>query len=328
MENSKLMPFNWFIQVEEVRNAEGYQPQEITDVLISSDKITFLDKIMLSYKPKDVQDIEEVKVIAYKVHLIDIDGGASGATVTREDISRLPVRSAAGVAQSVGGVNSNEGTGAISVRGSRSDATYFYIDGIKVRGSSNLPKSALEEVAVITGGVPANYGDVTGGIISITTRGPSATYFGSIEAVSSGIYINGEDPDGYDGKVFGLDQYGYNLFEGMLSGPLLMKKDSAGNKTKPILGFLVSANYTDRLDSRPLAGGSYRIKKDVRDELLANPLRPTSTGFGTFHNALFLSNSDFELTPWRMNARNQVLSAQAKIDVNTGQQLIFNLVVL
>ena len=100
----------------EVRNAEGYQPQEITDVLISSDKITFLDKIMLS-KPKDVQDIEEVKVIAYKVPLIDKDGGASGATVTREDISRLPVRSAAGVAQSVGGVNSNEGTGAISVRG-------------------------------------------------------------------------------------------------------------------------------------------------------------------------------------------------------------------
>ncbi len=301
----------------EVRNSEGYPDMIIEDVRISSDKITFLNKIELKM-PMDVTIVPEATVIRYKNPLIDQDGGASGATVSREDISRLPVRSAAGVAQSVGGVNSNEGTGAISVRGSRSDATYFYIDGIKVRGSSNLPKSALEEVAVITGGVPANYGDVTGGIISITTRGPSATYFGSMEAVSSGIYINGEDPDGYDGKVIGLDQYGYNLFEGMLSGPLLMKKDSAGNKTKPILGFLISANYTDRLDSRPLAGGSYRIKKDVRDELLANPLRPTSTGFGTFHNALFLNNSDFEKTPWRMNARNRVVSAQAKIDVNTG----------
>ena len=301
----------------EVRNSEGYPDMIIEDVRISSDKITFLNKIELKM-PMDVTIVPEATVIRYKNPLIDQDGGASGATVSREDISRLPVRSAAGVAQSVGGVNSNEGTGAISVRGSRSDATYFYIDGIKVRGSSNLPKSALEEVAVITGGVPANYGDVTGGIISITTRGPSATYFGSMEAVSSGIYINGEDPDGYDGKVIGLDQYGYNLFEGMLSGPLLMKKDSAGNKTKPILGFLISANYTDRLDSRPLAGGSYRIKKDVRDELLANPLRPTSTGFGTFHNALFLNNSDFEETPWRMNARNRVVSAQAKIDVNTG----------
>ncbi|NBW30666.1 MAG: hypothetical protein EBR35_05330, partial [Flavobacteriales bacterium] len=237
---------------------------------------------------------------------------------TRDDIARLPVRSAAGVAQTVGGVNSNESSGAISVRGSREDGTYFYIDGIKVRGSSNIPKSALEEVSVITGGVPANYGDVTGGIISITTRGPSSVYFGSVEAVSSGIYIKGADKDGYDGKVFGLDKFGYNLFEGMLSGPLWMEKDSTGKKTKPRLGFLISANYNDQLDSRPIKDGGLRIKKDARDALIANPLRPTSTGSGTYHNALFLRNSDFERVDWRMNARSTSLSGQAKIDVNAG----------
>ena len=302
----------------EVRNeGEGYQPTALTGVIVSSDKITFLDNLTIS-KPKDIQNIDEVVVIAYRVPLIDRDGGASGATVTREDIARLPVRSAAGVASTVGGVNSNEGSGAISVRGSRSDGTYFYIDGIKVRGSSNLPKSAIEEVSVITGGLPANYGDATGGIISVTTRGPSAKYFGSIEAVTSGFYFKGADPDGYDGKVFGLDKYGYNLVEGMLSGQLWMQKDSTGKKTKPRLGFLMSANFTDELDSRPLAGGSYRIKKDVRDELLINPLRPTSTGFGTFHNANFLRADDFEKVDWRMNARRTVLSAQTKIDVNTG----------
>jgi len=301
----------------EVRNADGYQSSVITGVNVSPDKITFLDDLTLS-KPKDIKELEEIKIVAYRVPLIDKDGGASGATVTREDISRLPVRSAAGVAATVGGVNTNEGSGEISVRGSRSDGTYYYIDGIKVRGSASLPKSALEEVSVITGGVPANYGDVTGGIISITTRGPSATYFGSIEAVSSGIYFKGADPDGYDGKVFGLDKFGYNLFEGMLSGPLLMQKDSTGKKTKPKLGFLISANLTDELDNRPLAGGGYRIKKDVRDELIANPLRPTSTGFGTFHNALFLRESDFEKVAWRMNTRNTDFSAQVKIDVNTG----------
>ena len=297
--------------------ATGYQTQAVEGVVISSDKITFLDDLEMG-KPKDVQELGEVTVIKYVVPLIDKDGGQSGKTVTREDISRLPVRSAAGVAGTVGGVNANESSGALSVRGSRSDATYYYIDGIKVRGSSNLPKSALQEVSVITGGVPANYGDVTGGIISITTRGPSKTYFGSFEAVSSGVYVNGEDPDGYDGKVYGLDKFGYNLFEGMLSGPLLMRRDSLGNKTNPILGFLISANFSDRLDARPLAGGTYRIKKDVRDDLLQNPLRPTSTGFGTFHNALFLRESDFEKTPWRMNARAMSVAGQAKIDVNTG----------
>ena len=301
----------------EVRNQDGYQPGVTTGVNISPDKITFLDNLVLS-KPKSVLDIAEIKVTAYKIPLIDKDGGASGATIGREDIARLPVRSAAGVASSVGGVNTNEGSGAISVRGSRQDGTYFYIDGIKVRGSANLPKSALEEVSVITGGVPANYGDVTGGIISVTTRGPSSIYFGSMEVVSSGIYINGADPDGYDGKVLGLDKFGYNLVEGMLSGPLWMQRDSTGKKTKPRLGFLVSANYTDQLDGRPLAGGGYRIKKEVRDELLNNPLRPTSSGFGTFHNALFLRQNDFEKVPWRMNARNTTISAQGKIDVNTG----------
>jgi hypothetical protein len=301
----------------EVRNQDGYQPGVTTGVNISPDKITFLDNLVLS-KPKSVLDIAEIKVTAYKIPLIDKDGGASGATIGREDIARLPVRSAAGVASSVGGVNTNEGSGSISVRGSRQDGTYFYIDGIKVRGSANLPKSALEEVSVITGGVPANYGDVTGGIISVTTRGPSSIYFGSMEVVSSGVYINGADPDGYDGKVLGLDQFGYNLVEGMLSGPLWMQRDSTGKKTKPRLGFLVSANFTDQLDGRPLAGGGYRIKKEVRDELLSNPLRPTSSGFGTFHNALFLRQNDFEKVPWRMNARNTTISAQGKIDVNTG----------
>lgn len=295
----------------------GYQDALEQGVIISSDKITFLEKLTLSMPENEITK-DEVKVTRYKVPLIDKDGGASGATVTREDIGRMPVRSAAGVAQSVGGVNTNEGSGAISVRGSRSDATYFFIDGIKVRGSTNLPKAALEEVSVITGGVPANYGDVTGGIISVTTRGPSAVYFGSIEAVTSGFYFKGADPNGYDGKVFGFDKYGYNLLEGMLSGPLWMQKDSTGAKTRPRLGFLISANLTDELDNRPLAGGGWRVKRDVRDSLLANPLRPTSTGFGTFHNALFLRETDFEKVPWRMNSRNTSISGQGKIDVNTG----------
>lgn len=302
----------------EVRNEpEGYQPTAITGVIISSDKITFLDDLKIS-KAKDVMKVDEVVVVAYKVPLINKDGGASGSTVTREDISRLPVRSAAGVASTVGGVSTNEGSGDISVRGSRSDGSYFFIDGIKVRGSANLPKSAIEEVSVITGGLPANYGDITGGAISITTRGPSAKYFGSVEAVSSGFYFKGKDPDGYDGKVYGLDKYAYNLVEGMLSGPIIMKKDSTGAKTKPLVGFLVSVNYTDQLDSRPLNGGSYRIKKDVRDSLLAKPLLPTASGQGTNFASNYLRQDDFEKTKWRMNARSSDLSAQAKLDFNVG----------
>lgn len=302
----------------EVRNeAEQYQPYLVTGVVVSANQIRFLDDIVLS---KKTSEIEEVTIIAYKIPLINKDGGASGATVGREDIQHMAVRSASAVAGTVGGVNISE-SGEMSIRGSRSDASYYYIDGIKVRGSSNLPKSAIEEVSVITGGLPANFGDITGGVISVTTRGPSANYFGSIEGVSSGMYLKGKDVNGYDGKVFGLDKYGYNLIEGMLSGPLLMQKDETGKKTKPLLGFLISANVTDQLDNRPLVGGSYRVKKDVRDALIANPLRPTADGTGVYSNTNFLRTSDFEKTDWRMNARTTDISGQAKIDVKTGPSI-------
>ena len=318
---SQLPPGSYDVEARFV----GYQPVRLEGVEVNSDKYTILDDIEMG---SSAEMLDVVEVIHYEVPLIDKDGGASGATVTREDISKMPTRSAQGIAQTVGGVYSAEGQEGLSIRGTRSDATYYFIDGIKVRGSSALPKSSIQEVSVITGGVPANYGDVTGGIISITTRGPSARYFGSFEGVSSGFYVNGQDPLGYDGRVFGLDKYAYNLVEGMISGPLLMKKDSTGKKTKPILGFFLSANFTDELDSRPFAnGGAYRISKETREELLANPLRPTGLGAGTYYNAEFVQHdfenegaddANFEKVPWRMNARQRSASAAGKIDVNAG----------
>lgn len=322
---SSLSPGEYAVEVRFV----GYQTIRKEGVVVNSDRYTILP---LELGTSD-EMLDVVEVTYYEVPLIDQDGGASGATVTRDDISKMPTRSAEGIAQTVGGVYSEEGSEGLSVRGARNDATYFYIDGIKVRGSSALPKSAIQEVAVITGGVPANYGDLTGGIISITTRGPSAKYFGSFEGVTSGFYFNGKDPIGYDGKVFGLDKYAYNLVEGMISGPLLMQKDSTGKKTKPKLGFFLSVNFTDQLDARPFAnGGAYRIKKEVRDKLLdpslQGPLRPTGEGEGAYFNTEFLrhyddnpSLSDFEQVPWRMNARNRSASAAGKIDVNAGANI-------
>jgi hypothetical protein len=308
---NSIEPGNYDIEFRYV----GYAPLRKNGVVVNSDRITFLNDIVLS--PSD-KITDEVEVVYYVVPLIDKDGGASGATVTREDISRMAVRSATDVAATVGGVYSQEGSGDISVRGSRSGDSYYFIDGIKVRGSSALPKSAIQEISVMTGGLPANYGDMTGGVISITTRGPSAKYFGSAEIVTSGVSFKGANPLGYDTRVFGFDKFGYNLFEAMLSGPLIMKKDSTGKKTTPILGFFVSFNVTDQLDPRPVIGGTWRIKEEYRDQLLASPLRPTSSGSGTYHNSNFLRADAFENTPFRMNARNRNYSGTFKLDANVG----------
>ena len=57
-----------------------------------------------------------------------------------------------------------------SVRGSRPGSTLYVVDGIKMRQDPGLPFSAIEQIQVMTGAIPAKYGDATGGIIVITTR--------------------------------------------------------------------------------------------------------------------------------------------------------------
>ena len=290
----------------------GYQPQRQTGVVISSNKMQFLN-IQLS----PGVELTEFEVIQYSVPLIDRDGGASGATVTREDIARMPGRSAASIATTVGGTSDAGTGGGISIRGARAENTYYYIDGVKVPAGAGtgLPKSAIEEVQVITGGVPANYGDVTGGLVNITTRGPSRQFFGGVEYLTSGFKVGDDITD-----IVGLDKYAFNQVEASLSGPLLFRKDSLGNKTTPLLGFFFSGQYTNAVDNNPLFGGDIRVRPDVRQQLLDAPARLLPNGPDDFvlaYNAEFLRNSDFEILNTRQNAGLESYLASGKIDIAT-----------
>ncbi|MDG2014296.1 MAG: carboxypeptidase regulatory-like domain-containing protein, partial [Pirellulaceae bacterium] len=288
----------------------GYQSQKITGVKITANKIQFVNSSLSAGVL-----MQEAEVVEYTVPLIDKDGGESGGTVTREDIDKMPGRSAASIATTVAGVGTAGTGGGISIRGARPSSTWVYIDGIKVRGSSSLPKSAIEEVSVVTGGIPANIGDATGGVISISLRNSSSTWFGGGEVISSGLPT--------EESAIGFDKFGYNVAEGALSGPILFSKDSEGNKTRPLLGLFLSGNYTYQKDTRPTFGGNFRMTDEARDGLIANPLRQniSSTGEvnGALFNADFLTADDFVRIPTRLNAANQNASLVAKIDVNTNE---------
>ncbi len=289
----------------------GYQPQKVTGVVINSNKITFQN-----FSIHSGVELGDVEVIRYKVPLIDKDGGATGATVTRDQIAKMPTRSATGIATTVAGASTAGTGGGVSIRGSRTENTYYYIDGVKVPAGAGigLPKSAIEEVQVITGGVPASYGDVTGGLINITTRGPSRSFFGGVEYLTSGFKTG---PDITD--ITGLDKYAFNQLEASLSGPLFFKKDSVGNKERPLLGFFFSGQATDVVDNSPLWNGDPRVKPEVRDRLLAEPYRVVNVAGQPVvrYNTDYLRTDDIERVPTRQNARRQSLLASGKIDIAT-----------
>ncbi len=115
----------------------------------------------------DMLYIEEVQVMSYRTPLINRDGGSCCATITREDITRLPSRTAYEIAPTVGGVNATNDLLGVNIRGARAGQNAYYIDGMRVNSLDGIPKAFIQNTQVITGGVPACYGDATGGIILV-----------------------------------------------------------------------------------------------------------------------------------------------------------------
>jgi hypothetical protein len=69
------------------------------------------------------------------------------------------------------GVTRAHGSDELYFRGSRAGAMAYYVDGVKVTSSNpGVPPDAINSISVYTGGLPAKYGDVTGGVVAIETK--------------------------------------------------------------------------------------------------------------------------------------------------------------
>ena len=262
----------------------GYNAQRQVGVVVLAGKAVRLD-----FELSAGVLLDEVEVVDYVEPLIEQDNTTTGGIVTAEEIQNLPTKDINALAATTAGISSIDG-GDISVRGSRTNATDYYIDGVRVSGRL-IPQSEIDQMQVITGGIEAQYGDVTGGVISITTKGPSNTFSGGLEVETSQF----------------LDPYGYNLISGNLSGPIVRN-----DQGRSVLGFRVSGQWISRENDGIGALGWYRASEDVIRELEENPLR-TSNGI-FFNNAEFIESTDVSRDKAKPNDKSTNLDLTAKID--------------
>ncbi len=268
----------------------GYQEVKITGVIISAGKANSLDaQISAGITLTTIE-------VVYKPPLVEKDNTTQGKTLTSEEIRNLPTRNVNALASLSAGVGSADEGSALTIRGSRSDATNYYIDGIRVRGSL-VPNQSIEQMQVITGGIEARYGDVTGGIISITTKGPSERFSGGLEMETSEY----------------LDAFGYNLASLTLSGPI------AKRKGKTLLGYRILGQYVGQKDDSPSALPIYYLKDDVRRELEANPIR--LLGGTTYPAAQWIDNSGVESFAYHQNENRAALDFNGKLDATLGRNI-------
>jgi len=277
----------------------GYQTIEIAGVIVAGDQITFQDMVL----SVTAETLTTVVITEYKVPLISKDKTTSGATVTAEEIEKMPNRSATSIATTVGGVY-DDGSGDLNVRGQRSDGTVYYIDGIRVTGSQALPEAAIEQVSVILGGVPARYGDATGGIISVTTKGPSREFGAGFELQTSQF----------------LDDFGYNRLGFNFMGPLLSKVEN--NTKTSILGYFLAGDITYKEDGRPSAKGTIdKVQDDYLSYLKENPQRETGTGFGLYNNSLYTRTENTQSLVSTENTQRTEVSLSGKIDLRASSTI-------
>ncbi len=279
----------------------GYGKSEIANVVISENKTTYLE---IKLKTTVVQK-EEVVITEYSKPLVDPDT-KSGSTVTREEYMAMPSKNINSVASTTAGIFQKDEGKELNIRGSRSSGTAYYVDGEKVIGSANLPQQGTEQIQSIIGGTPAQYGDATGGIISVTSSSPQSKFFGSVEGISSQL----------------TDAYGYNHLGWRVGGPVISKKDSSGVKTSK-LGFVLSGEAFTEKDDDPSAVGTWKVKDDKLADLENNPLRVSDLGTGMVRTSEYLTYNDLEHIKYKQNIRNNTLRLQGKLDFKASQNLDF-----
>jgi outer membrane receptor protein involved in Fe transport len=271
----------------------GYAAQRQTGIVINAGRT---NRVNFQLSDDAVLLDLGIEIKEFRVPLIEIDNTTQGKTITADNIRALPTKQVNAIAATSAGISSRDG-GEISVRGSRANETVYFLDGVRVSGNL-IPQSEIEQMQVVIGGIEARYGDVSGGVISLTSRGPSDKVSGSLEIERS------------------VDGYGYNLISGNIAGPILRN-----SKKQSVLGYRFSGQYRNVADNNPSAIGVWRAPESLIRELEANPTY--SIGTTRFPSLETKRTADLGGAPFkaRPNDENIDLDLTARIDIKVANNV-------
>lgn len=145
----------------------GYAPMKINNVQVTSDKITYVNVDMEASAEK----LPEYIFVEHTIPLISKDEPHVQMLTAKELKKSVNRDNPIMIATSMPGVTLAPNGKDVYIRGSRPQATQFITDGMKsITGDIGIPGQAIGSLKVYTGGVPARYGDLSGGVIVTETK--------------------------------------------------------------------------------------------------------------------------------------------------------------
>jgi hypothetical protein len=272
----------------------SYATKRVESVIVTSGGSTKV-KMKMTIGGNDVEK-KGVTVIKYKTKIADKVDAKTG-----EQIAKMPTRNILDAVSLSVNVQQSRNGGAIRIGGAREDGTVVIVDGIQVPngGPVNPAQGTVDQLQVFSSGIPANLGDATGGVISITTKGLSSKTRGTVQAQHS------------------VDGYNQNLMNASFSGPLVSRKrDGDAGIKEPVLGYLAGFDYQYDQDDNPTFVKNPILNQDVLTKLQNNPLTLVNTSNGTqlVSSVNNVSKDDFTMQKQQKNNSTTTIRFNGKLD--------------
>ena len=220
-----------------------------------------------------------------------------------KDMENMSGKSVSSALNTMSGLT--QSSGGTSIRGNRTGQLVYLVDG--VRSGNDVPFSSVASMNMISGGIPAKYGDGAA-FVEIETKGASRKFGGQLD-----IY------DNINGYYSGGMQFS-------LTGPILktVEKNSAKafnegkRKTKlNSAGFFLSGSLSYNPGSTSAKGGYYEAPQSLIDELKANPLHVEDDGT-IYQNTLYITKDQWGKSKKRLsNATSYGGNLLGKLDIRT-----------
>lgn len=158
----------------------GFQVVQVTGIEVVAGETTEINQTL---KEQVFESDEEVVVIGEKP-IFDVEKSNTSVTISREDIEAAPIQRVEDAVSLQSGVVKDP-TG-LYIKGGRAYETGFVVDGVSAQDplagtgfGLDLGSNSFSNVEVITGGVGAEYGDVTSGVVAVQTQSGGEKYEGS-----------------------------------------------------------------------------------------------------------------------------------------------------
>lgn len=209
----------------------GFKKVQVTGVKVEAGETTVVNQTL----EEEVFEADGEVVVIGEAPIFDVEKSNTSVNISRQDLEAAPIQRVEDAVSLQSGVVKDP-TG-LYIKGGRAYETGFVVDGVSAQDplagtgfGLDLGSNSFSNVEVITGGVGAEYGDVTSGVVAVQTQNGGERYEGTFTHKRDNLGSNNMDNQA---------NFFEDVYEFTLGGPGIITE-----RLLPALGLNLPGNFT------------------------------------------------------------------------------------